>query len=68
MVPRSGEVTSVGKRSKTADEFKNSEICNVRFKDFSRRKTIDFKYAEVEEYTCNWVLTVSMDCEGDILV
>ena len=68
MVPRSGEVTSVGKRSKTADMFKNSEICNVLLKDFSRRKTRDFKYAEVEEYTCNWVLTVSMDCEVDILV
>ena len=36
----------------SADEFKNSEICNVLFKDFSRRKTSDFKYAEVEEYTC----------------
>ena len=36
----------------TADEFKNSEICNILFKDFSRRKTRDFKYAEVEEYTC----------------
>ena len=42
------------RRFPNAFEFRKSDIFNLLEKDFTKRKTRDFKYADVEEYACKF--------------